>query len=83
MMSSRYATAVMLPIAITFLLRGKSFIGLWMGSEYANVCGQVLSILTLAWLFSAGNSVVGAVMLGQQAQGARTGVPGGSPLQPG
>jgi O-antigen/teichoic acid export membrane protein len=64
MMASRYATAVMLPIAITFLLRGKSFIGLWMGSEYANLSGQVLSILTLAWLFSAGNGVVGAILLG-------------------
>src|SRR5271157_3413306 len=62
--ASRYATAIMLPVAITFLLRGRSFIGLWMGASYAEVSGRVLSILTIAWLFSAGNAVLGATMMG-------------------
>jgi O-antigen/teichoic acid export membrane protein len=60
----RYATAIMLPVAITFLLRGRSFIGLWMGASYAEVSGQVLSILTIAWLFGAGNAILGATMMG-------------------
>ena len=60
----RYSTAIMLPVAITFLLRGGSFIGLWMGPAYAELSGEVLSILTLAWLFSAGNWPLGATMLG-------------------
>lgn len=62
--ATRYASALMLPIAITFLIRGKSFIGLWMGAEYASVSGKVLSILTMAWLLMAGNRMAGAVMLG-------------------
>ncbi len=62
--ASRYATAIMLPVAITFLVRGQSFIGLWMGPGYANLSGQVLSILTIPWLFSAGNGTLCAVMMG-------------------
>jgi O-antigen/teichoic acid export membrane protein len=60
----RYATAVMLPVAITFLFRGKPFIAMWMGTEYAELSGQVLSILTIAWLFSAGNAMLSATMFG-------------------
>ena len=62
--ASRYATAIMLPVAITFLIRGKSFIGLWMGPGYAELSGRVLAILTLPWLFSAGNGTLCAVMMG-------------------
>jgi len=61
---SGYTSALMLPIATTFLIRGKSFIGLWMGREYAAISGTVLSILTIAWILMAGNRVAGAVMLG-------------------
>jgi O-antigen/teichoic acid export membrane protein len=60
----RYASTLMLPIAVTFLIRGKSFIALWMGAEYASVSSIVLSILTIAWLLMAGNRIAGAVMLG-------------------
>jgi O-antigen/teichoic acid export membrane protein len=59
-----FATVVTLPIAATFLIRGKTFIGLWMGSEYAALSGQVLWILTVGLIFSAGNQVALATMLG-------------------
>ena len=59
-----YATMVTLPIAVTFLLRGAPFISLWMGPEYADLSGQVLRILTLAWMIDAGNRVARAIMLG-------------------
>jgi O-antigen/teichoic acid export membrane protein len=59
-----FATIVTLPIAATFLIRGKAFIGLWMGSEYAGLSGQVLWILTLGLIFSASNQVALATMLG-------------------
>jgi len=62
--SARYATVVMLPIAITFMLRGKTFIGLWMGHDYAKPSGTILMILTLAWLINAGNGVTGSILLG-------------------
>ena len=61
---TRYATMVFLPIGISFLIRGRSFIGLWMGHAYAALSGEVLSILTVALLFSAGNFVAGSMTLG-------------------
>ena len=61
---SRFATMVFLPIGITFLLRGSSFIGLWMGPGYAQLSGEVLTILTLAQLFGSGTHVPGSMTLG-------------------
>jgi O-antigen/teichoic acid export membrane protein len=59
-----YATLVILPIAVTFILRGKSFIGLWMGAEYADISGHVLWILAIGLALSAGNQVALATVLG-------------------
>ena len=64
MNGASYATLVILPIAATFALRGKSFIGLWMGPEYAELSGRVLWILTLGLAFSASSQVALATMLG-------------------
>jgi O-antigen/teichoic acid export membrane protein len=44
--ASRIATLLILPIALTFLLRGEAFIGLWMGARYAETSGEILRILT-------------------------------------
>jgi O-antigen/teichoic acid export membrane protein len=60
----RYATILMLPIVLTFLLRGNTFIGLWMGPSYAEPSGRVLWILSLAMVFSAGTQVASAIMFG-------------------
>ena len=38
-MAARLATLVALPIIITLMLRGESFIGLWMGTKYAVLSG--------------------------------------------
>ncbi|MBI1737752.1 MAG: polysaccharide biosynthesis C-terminal domain-containing protein [Acidobacteria bacterium] len=61
---ARFASLLMLPIGITFLLRGKSFIGLWMGASYAEPSGLVLQILTVYLLVSSGNLISNATMLG-------------------
>jgi O-antigen/teichoic acid export membrane protein len=61
---SCYVTAIMLPISVTFLIRGSTFIGLWMGAEYAQLSGRVLWVLTLGTLISNGVAVAWAVMLG-------------------
>ncbi len=61
---SRYASAVMMPIALTFLLRGSTFIGLWMGPEFATLSGRLLWILALSTMFTASWQVGGAVMFG-------------------
>lgn len=64
MKATRLATLVILPIAVTFLLRGSSFIRLWMGHEYGEQSGRVLRILALALIFVAGNQVAISTMMG-------------------
>jgi O-antigen/teichoic acid export membrane protein len=61
---ARFGSMVFLPIGISFLIRGRSFIGLWMGASYAAMSGNVLMILTLAQLFAAGNQAPGSMTLG-------------------
>jgi O-antigen/teichoic acid export membrane protein len=62
--SSRWASMVIIPVTCTFLLRGSTFIGLWMGQQYASLSGQVLWVLSLTVMFWGANSSVGAIMLG-------------------
>ncbi len=62
--SGRYATMALAPILVTFMVRGETFINLWMGPSYGGLSGQVLWILSLAMLFAAGNYVAGATMIG-------------------
>jgi len=49
---------------VTFMLRGESFINLWMGDEYGELSGRVLLILALALLLTTGNHVSAAIMVG-------------------
>jgi O-antigen/teichoic acid export membrane protein len=62
--SATFSMMVVLPIAVTFLLRGESFIGLWMGPAYAPLAGRVLFVLTLPLLFHAGAYGTGGLLLG-------------------
>ena len=59
-----FASLVMMPIAVTFLLRGSSFIRLWMGEQYGEQSGRVLWILAWALLFMASDQVAVSTMLG-------------------
>lgn len=61
---ARLATLVSLPIMVTFLLRGHSFIGLWMGEEYAEPAGDVLFLLAFGLWVSAGFHICVATMIG-------------------
>jgi O-antigen/teichoic acid export membrane protein len=45
--TARLGTLALLPIAITLLLRGGSFIDLWMGPNYGALSGPALVVLTL------------------------------------
>ncbi|HEY9467565.1 MAG TPA: polysaccharide biosynthesis C-terminal domain-containing protein [Vicinamibacterales bacterium] len=62
--NARIASIVVYPIAVTFILRGESFVGLWMGPEYAQIAGQVLVILSMNLLTLAGYQIVSAAMFG-------------------
>ena len=60
----RLATLVILPIAITFLLRGERFIDLWMGPSYGGLSGLILRILTISFALSVARQVAGAALMG-------------------
>lgn len=61
--SMQAATMVALPIATTFMLRGESFIRMWMGAQYAELSGRVLLLLTpTVILWSANNATAGVVI---------------------
>ncbi len=62
--SARLATVIILPVVITFLLRGSSFIGLWMGPSYARLTGEVLWILAIALACQGGFGIVSSTMYG-------------------
>ena len=67
--ASRHATLMIMPIAITFWLRGESFIGLWMGPTYGGPSGAVLRILTLSLAFVAAAHVTQSGLMGISAHG--------------
>jgi O-antigen/teichoic acid export membrane protein len=62
--AARVSTLVVLPIVLTFIVRGHTFIGLWMGQEYAKPSGHVLWILSIALGFAAARQAVVSTMMG-------------------
>lgn len=61
---TRATLAICLPIVITLVVRGRSFMGLWMGPQYAKTSGTVLIILVTAMLFSFANRTAAAIAFG-------------------
>jgi O-antigen/teichoic acid export membrane protein len=61
---TRATLAVSLPILITLMVRGRSFIGLWMGPQYSQSSGTVLIILSSAFLFVFANRTAQAIAFG-------------------
>ncbi|MBB5316882.1 lipopolysaccharide biosynthesis protein [Tunturibacter empetritectus] len=55
---------LMLPIGITLLLRGKTFIGLWMGPQFSETSGTILQILLISQFFSIANATAGQIAYG-------------------
>jgi O-antigen/teichoic acid export membrane protein len=62
--------ALVLPIGITLLLRGKTFIGLWMGKQYSEISGTVLQILLITLFFTVANNTASNIMFGTGNQKA-------------
>jgi O-antigen/teichoic acid export membrane protein len=62
--SARLSTLMIFPIVITFMLRGSSFIGLWMGPKYAQLSGHVLWILTIGLATHGGFGSIASTMYG-------------------
>jgi O-antigen/teichoic acid export membrane protein len=54
---------IALPISLALLFRGKTFIGLWMGSQYSEISGTVLQILIISQFFGIADSTAGSIMM--------------------
>ena len=66
--SARVSSLVVLPMVVTFVLRGASFIGLWMGPQYAEVSGRILIVLSVSLAVVSGYQIVTAAMMGMNRQ---------------
>jgi len=61
---SRFNLFIGLPIAVTYIVLGQEFIGLWMGAEYAQLSGYVLMILAATQLLSFQQYTISSVLFG-------------------
>lgn len=61
---SKLTVVVTSPIALTYAILGDTFVGLWMGPEYAASAGAVLLVLGITQLVSAPHYVVASVLYG-------------------
>ena len=52
-----------MPISVALALRGKTFIGLWMGPQYSEIAGTVLQILMISQFFGVANGTAGSIMM--------------------
>jgi O-antigen/teichoic acid export membrane protein len=52
-----------IPISVALALRGKTFIGLWMGPQYSEIAGTVLQILIISQFFGVANGTAGSIMM--------------------
>jgi O-antigen/teichoic acid export membrane protein len=54
---------IALPISLALVLRGKTFIGLWIGPQYTEISGRVLQILIISQFFGTADSTAGSIMM--------------------
>ena len=63
---TRAMMAVALPLTITLVLRGKTFIRLWMGPSYAEVSGTILILLAAPMFFAYTNYTGASIAFGTE-----------------
>lgn len=61
---TRAALCVALPVELALFFRGGTFIGLWMGTQYAGASGHILQILVGAQFFTIANATSGNIVYG-------------------
>jgi O-antigen/teichoic acid export membrane protein len=61
---TRAALFIALPVELALFFRGHTFIGLWMGPEYAAISGRILRILLVAHFFILANNTSGGIAYG-------------------
>lgn len=52
-----------LPISLALVLRGKTFISLWMGPQYSEISGTVLQILIISQFFGIADGTAASIMM--------------------
>jgi O-antigen/teichoic acid export membrane protein len=63
MRGTQATLGLVLPIALTLIFRGATFITLWMGPQYAKISETVLRILMISLFFSTANSTAGSIIM--------------------
>lgn len=66
---SQASLLIVLPLAATLTTRGKEFISIWMGAQYATIAGTVLQILTVSTVFVAANAAGTNILYGTSNHG--------------
>ncbi len=61
---TRAILAISLPILVTLLVRGRTFIGLWMGAQYMQRSGTVMILLASTMIISQTNSAAFSIAFG-------------------
>jgi len=54
---------IALPISFALVLRGKTFIGLWIGPQYSEISGTVLQILMISQFFSIADGTAASIVM--------------------
>jgi O-antigen/teichoic acid export membrane protein len=54
---------VALPISVALVIRGKTFIALWMGSQYGEISGTVIQILAISQFFGIADGVPASIIM--------------------
>jgi O-antigen/teichoic acid export membrane protein len=61
---TRYSLLLGVPIIIVYCSMGSRFIGLWMGSEFSQIAGRLLIIMSIMTLFSLPHYTIAGILLG-------------------
>ncbi len=62
--TGKASALVLLPVILTFIVRGQTFVGLWQGEEFRVPSGNVLAVLAVGALFSGPRHVIQAAFVG-------------------
>jgi O-antigen/teichoic acid export membrane protein len=62
--TGKASALVLLPVVLTFIVRGQTFVGIWQGPEFREPSGTVLALLAVGVFFSGPRHVMQAAFVG-------------------
>ena len=63
---ARLASLVVAPITLTLLIRGQTFIEIWMGESYGDLSGRIIRILALSLPVTAPSQILMSALIGMR-----------------